>query len=234
MACNDGESYTLPLKLTACQDGKFTCDDGQCIAMEERCDQLPQCRDESDEIGCKILVLKRGYNMNVPPITSYGGKKSPVDVSTAIDVLKLVDIDEEDYSIEIQFEISLQWRDNRATYYNLKNNEALNALTKEDISTLWIPEVVYENTDQKETTRLGEFGAGEWKTSVVIKREGNFTRSSLDMVDETEIFKGEENSLLMRQSYTHAFQCPFELARYPFDTQVIRLPVIFVQPVQNE
>ena len=220
MACNEGESYTLPLKLTGCQEGNFTCDDGQCVAMEERCDQLPQCRDESDEIGCKILVLKRGYNMNVPPISSEGGKKSPVDVLTSIDFLKLVTIDEEDYSIEIQFEISLQWRDNRATYHNLKDDEALNALTKDDISALWIPEVIYENTDQKESTRLGEFGAGEWKTSVVVKREGNFTRSGLDMVDETEIFKGNENSLLMRQSYTHTFQCPFDLARYPFDTQV--------------
>ena len=57
--CNNGEFYTLPLKLTACKEGNFTCDDGQCIAMEERCDQLPQCRDESDEIGCEILVLKR-------------------------------------------------------------------------------------------------------------------------------------------------------------------------------
>ena len=162
--------------------------------------------------------------MNVPPITSDRGQKSPVNVSTSIDVLKLVDIDEEDYSIEIQFEIALRWRDNRATYYNLKDNEALNALTKEDISSLWTPKVVYENTDQKETTRLGEFGAGEWETSVVVKREGNFTRSGFDMVDETEIFKGNENSLLMRQSYMRTFQCPFQLARYPFDTQVILLP----------
>ena len=67
VACNTRKSFTLPLKLTGCQEGNFTCDDGQCIAMEERCDQLPQCRDESDEIGYKILVLKRGYNMNVPP-----------------------------------------------------------------------------------------------------------------------------------------------------------------------
>lgn len=31
----------LQLKLTGCnQDGEFTCDDGQCIKMEERCDQV--------------------------------------------------------------------------------------------------------------------------------------------------------------------------------------------------
>ena len=31
------------------------------------------------------------------------GKKVPVDVVTSIDIFKLVDINEEDYSIEIQF-----------------------------------------------------------------------------------------------------------------------------------
>ena len=32
---------------------------------------------------------------------------------------------------------------------------------------------------------------------------------------------GEENSLAMRQTYTHRFQCRYLLHRYPFDTQVI-------------
>ena len=46
----------------------------------------------------------------------------------SIDLLRLVDIDEPDYSIEIQFEIMLKWKENRATYNNLKSEEALNAL----------------------------------------------------------------------------------------------------------
>ena len=137
--CNDGKSFTLPLKLTGCEDGKFTCDDGQCVDMEERCDQLPQCKDESDERECKILVLKKGYNKNVPPIISLGGKKGRVNVSISIDLLKLVDIDEADYTIEIQFEITLAWKENRATYYNLKVDEILNALTQTDIAELWLP-----------------------------------------------------------------------------------------------
>ena len=32
---------------------------------------------------------------------------------------------------------------------------------------------------------------------------------------------GEENSLAMRQTYTHRFQCRYLLHRYPFDTQVL-------------
>jgi len=83
------------------------------------------------------------------------GSKVAVDVNTSIDIFKLVDINEEDYSIEIQHQISMVWKENRVTYQNLKANDSLNALTQEDIQRLWLPKVIYENTDQKDTTRLG-------------------------------------------------------------------------------
>ena len=81
--------------------------------------------------------------------------------------------------------------------------------------------MIFENTDQKETTRLGEFGNGEWETKVVVKREeGIGSLSGLSTLDETMIFKGSKNTLIMSQTYTHTFQCVFELSAYPFDTQV--------------
>ena len=46
------------------------------------------------------------------------------------------------------------------------------------------------------------------------------------MVDETEIFKGEENTLIMTQSYTHEFHCDYKLATYPFDSQVMNAKLI--------
>ena len=63
-------SYTIEMKLTGCKEHEFTCDDGQCVSMERRCDQLPNCRDRSDEMGCLILHLEYGYNKRVPPISS--------------------------------------------------------------------------------------------------------------------------------------------------------------------
>ena len=214
--CSTGEPYVLELKMSGCREDEFTCNDGQCVRMDQRCNQLPNCRDKSDERSCNILVLENGYNKNVPPITA----DENVNVSVSIDLLKLVNIDEDDYSIEIQFEIVLQWRENRATFHNLKTNDNLNALTQHDIETLWLPNVIYENTDQKETTRLGEVGNGEWKTKVVVRREGNSSRSGPEMIDEIEIFSGSQNMLIMSQTYTHRFQCPYELSHYPFDTQV--------------
>ena len=42
----------------------------------------------------------------------------------------------------------------------------------------------------------------------------------MEEVDEREIFQGSENSLTMKQTYAHEFQCFFELAKYPFDRQI--------------
>ena len=103
-------------------------------------------------------------------------------------------------------------------HQNLKSETSLNALTDDDIKAIWLPLIVYDNTDQKEVTRLGM--DWEWATGVTVTREGNFTRSGIEEVDEAEIFEGAENRLTMNQTYTWEFQCKYKLERYPFDTQV--------------
>ena len=152
-------SNTKELKLTGCKEGEFTCNDGQCIKMEERCNQVPDCEDKSDERGCRLIVLEGDYNKNIPPIgknTSQGGL-IPATVSISITLMKVVEIEETDHSIHLQFQISLQWRENRVTFQNLKYETSLNALTANDIDQLWLPLVIYDNTDQKVSTRLGEY-----------------------------------------------------------------------------
>ena len=220
--CSDSQArYTIEMKLTGCKEDEFTCDDGQCINLEKRCDQLPNCRDRSDEIGCKFLILDFGYNKRVPPIILSNvaqNSMTPVNVKVDLTLLKVVSIKEEDHSIELQFEISLQWNENRARYHNLNANLFLNALSLVDIKALWLPRIIYRNTDQQETTRLGE--TWEWTTNVWVEREGRLSRGDESMLDETEIWKGAESSLVMVQSYTHEFQCVYQLDSYPFDTQV--------------
>ena len=219
--CHEGKPYTTMLKLTGCAEDEFTCDDGQCIKMKRRCDQVPDCRDKSDEKGCQLIYFEDGYNKNIPPI----GKRqtnddivTPADVSISITLMKVVEIEETDHSIHLQFQITLMWKENRVKYQNLKSQTSLNALTHEEIRTIWLPLIVYDNTNQKEVTRLGM--DWEWATGVTVTREGNFVRSDDKEVDEAEIFEGAENRLTMNQTYTWEFQCKYELQRYPFDTQV--------------
>ena len=128
----------------------------------------PDCRDKSDERGCQIIIVEDGYNKNIPPTAKEVGKKAlPAEVSIAITLVKEGEIEEVDHSIPLQFQISLtwpgrSWKENRVKYQNLKLDTSLNALTDYDIDTIWLPLIVYDNTDQKEVTRLGE--NWEWTT----------------------------------------------------------------------
>ena len=220
--CHEGEPYTSQLKMSGCKtDGEFSCDDGQCVNMAQRCDQVPDCTDESDEENCQLLVKGKGYNKGVPPFKVNSTDRSivPVKLNISIDLLKIVDIEEIDHKIDFKFEITLEWRENnRVVYHNLKQDASLNALSTDDIDKLWRPLVIYDNTDQKEMTRLGAMW--EWNTPISVIREGSFSRSGLEVVDETEIFQGAKNTLSMQQVYTWQFQCKYNLQDYPFDTQV--------------
>ena len=106
--------------------------------MEQRCNQLPDCDDKSDEENCYIVVFGKSYNLNVPPVVSADEK---VVVNISLDIHRLVDIKEEDYAIEIQFSIILKWKENRVKYHNLKWKTALNSLIEYDIRKLWLPKV---------------------------------------------------------------------------------------------
>ena len=55
--------------MSGCAEDEFTCGDGQCININNRCDQIIDCRDQTDELDCTILVLVDGYNQAIPPFT---------------------------------------------------------------------------------------------------------------------------------------------------------------------
>ena len=100
-SCSKGQPYTTFLKMSGCNlEGEFTCDDGQCVSMEQRCNQIPNCRDESDEKGCQLLVVKEGYNMKIPPIVPLGGDDfNPTKVGISISLLKIVSMEEVQHKI---------------------------------------------------------------------------------------------------------------------------------------
>ena len=230
-SCSGGKPWLVDLKLTGCdQEGEFTCDDGQCVRMEQRCDQLVQCRDKSDEENCQLLVLESSYKKSVPPITAVSLTDStivPVPVTVNIVLMKVVSIEEAKHKIEFAFEISLEWTEIRATYLNLKKDTAMNSLSEGEYGQLWLPLVIFSNTDQKETTRLGTLW--EWSSSVTVTREGRATMAGLEQLHETEFFRGSENRLTMNQTYTKEFQCSYNLVRYPFDTQVTFVYNVFLR-----
>ena len=127
--------------------------------------------------------MVEGYNKVVSPfkrVSFLNETIVPVSINVSLRLLKLVDIDENENTIDLQFEINLEWRDSRITYNNLKRDISYNALSEDEMKMIWLPVLIYVNTDQKETTRLGEYGNGEWSTTVDVSRDGEFTRQVLD------------------------------------------------------
>ena len=215
--CNKGLPYTTLLKLSGCKDTEFTCHDGQCIKMEERCDQIIHCRDESDEDDCSLLVLKRRYKKKVAPFIYNKTRKEvdPVKVDVSTSLLNVIDISEVNHIIELKFDIHMEWYDYRVDYHNLKTDQALNTLSDEELRSLWIPYIIFQNTDNNEAVELDGI-----RSTVFISRQSDFRRSGIEFADEMEIFSGASNKINIGQTYSKKFHCNYQLHYFPFDTQV--------------
>ena len=61
---------------------------------------------------------------------------------------------------------------------------------------------------------------GDDESEVTIERGGNYTESSIHIMEEINIFEGDENSIIFQQVYAKKFECVYQLQLYPFDTQV--------------
>ena len=215
--CFNGEPYKTVLKLSGCQDGEFTCNDGQCIKMEERCDQIVHCTDDSDENECTLIVFKSGYNKKVSPFTFNHKSKAikPIHVNVSTSLMNVMEISEVNHIIQLKFGLTLEWYENRANYYNLNENEALNALSDTELENLWIPYIIFQNTDNNEAVTINGV-----RSTVFITRESDFQKSSIHDADEKHIFEGAENKLTISQTYSKSFHCTYLLHYFPFDTQV--------------
>ncbi len=165
-----------------------------------------------DEIGCKILTTDKSYLKEVPP-PSASGVDALVNVTVSLDILQILDITEVENTITLQIEVRLTWRDRRLTLVNLKPDKDLNTLTALYRSRIWIPEIVFYNTQKKLESLNDE------KAFATISRQGRFKQSPRTQLENAYIFKGSENPLTISRIYDAEFLCDFNMATFPFDTQ---------------
>ena len=163
-----------------------------------------------------MLVKKENYNKKVSPF-EYDYVNDiviPVDVKISVAVMDILSIQEIELVYVAKFRLLMEWYDYRLQYYNLKPERSNNLLSKTEIDNLWVPFAVFSNTKDSEFTK------GDDDSEITITREGNFTESQDDFMDEINIFAGRENKITFQQVYSKTFLCQYELQLYPFDTQV--------------
>ena len=59
------------------------------------------------------------------------------------------------------------------------------------------------------------------KSIITVERQGGFTVSEYSVLDNINIFEGNENFLQITRVYSTKWICNFEIISYPFDTQVL-------------
>ena len=215
-------TYQTFLKMTSCLDDEFTCWNGDCIPLEQRCDQVFDCDDQSDEKDCQIVLLSDSYKRSVPPLTRLktGGSKnfSPVKVRVNLTVMDVLAIREMKNEIQINLRMNITWTEVRATFKNLKQRTMLNTLPEELKKTIWIPSIFYTNlNDHFSYTNIKD---NMKHSNIIVNREGKGELSGLGTLDETLMFQGIENPLTMSLHDTKTFGCMFQLQWFPFDIQV--------------
>ncbi|KAG7166368.1 Glycine receptor subunit alpha-4-like 3, partial [Homarus americanus] len=189
------EGTVVNLTLSVCGKGQFTCADGSCIDLTQRCDLRINCLDQSDEAQCSLVDIPPGYRTVIPPppITD----NNPLPIFFQISIISFPTIATQDLTFTATFQLSLQWQDTRLNYLNLKEDRTLNLLSGKATSDIWTPRVFFSNA------------------------QGNmFTNLDQGARVELNVFPGEENSLEMSQLYTATYSCDFHLAMFPFDSQV--------------
>ena len=94
----------------------FTCDSGNCVDMNKRCDGIKDCADESDEYLCPVVNIPNLYNnANAPDPKN---KDTPLEQQLDPRIIKIDSIDTKNMVVALTMELFFAWHDSRLLFFN--------------------------------------------------------------------------------------------------------------------
>ena len=138
------------------------------------------------------------------------------NVLVNISVIYIDDLDETQMTFAVKLHVKLKWSDSRLTFYNLRDEmKRGNVIGAEEKGEIWFPKLVFTNS-------LPEIQIQNDDTAVVtVTKEGSpILNENNELFAENEIFKGEENPIVLERYIDLDLRCNFEFSKYPFDQQL--------------
>lgn len=144
MECSKHSPHNVQLSLSSCDEDSFNCADGSCIPIYQRCDQVCQCKDNSDEMNCDRLFINSTYQKQQSP-----EPEGNTAINFTVEIVDILDIDEMASVMRILYKRRLCWADLRIKWRNIKMDdddmmkEGIRISDKES-DMIWKP-IVLEN-----------------------------------------------------------------------------------------
>ena len=213
------------------QPGQFGCDDGFCLSSELVCDDIPNCRDKSDERSCDTVKMPDyQYKKIRPPSQIIKVNKQEVfsfiDVFATLTILDVLEINDADSFIDIFFKLEVQWRDLHLKYEFLKDNPSMNTLNETIAEKIWIPRIKFFHPAGR-TINLAN-------TKFIEKGNAKATLTKdVDQLNPREIYQGKDTVIKFVMKQRMQFSCAFDnVVNYPFGSQICKIH-FFIEGTSN-
>ena len=188
------ESKIFDVSFSSCSRNEFTCADGYCVSLAQRCDHVSDCGDGHDEVNCNILRHKIGYNKHLVPQNSLSSPQSSRDnrlqLNASVSIISIFDINEATNELKVQMSISLSWFDSALNFTNLHNETSHNLLTFNETDSIWRPRLNFRDIN----TYYHEYN--EEESVVIQKTQSLYTTFGLDQGSNERVYSGEINALV--------------------------------------
>ena len=206
----------LQLMLSKCGKYEYSCSDGTCIPIQKKCNFVPDCWDNGDEMNCQLLNNEsmEGYDSHFPDIgLDEKGNILKKTIKVSIEIKEIESIEEVNSRFTATFILKIEWMDARLTWYDLNEDLDLNILSEVQKKNIWFPKILITNS--KDNSEV----PNDSHSKLCVRKNGSLTMSGKENLKESALFHGKENSIIYSRQFTEELKCVFDLSFFPFDTQ---------------
>ena len=136
----------------------------------------------------------------------------------------MLDVDVNNKRLQVQFSTDLRWTDSRMNVNNLQALMGDNAIRLEDCVGLWLPNVLFINTEEHLTT--ASLGAEE-RSEVFVLRKGEAQKDDRRNLIQNFVYLGAETEIIKKNSYTLKFICAYDLGNMSIEKSYGNMPELF-------
>ena len=178
------------------------------------------CEDKSDEKDCGRAVIDSSYNKAMTPPPLKNSTKVGVELSVVLQAI--LNLDEIGGIMYIKYVLLSKWTDPGLTFHNLKRDGNRNLLTESEWSRMWVPRVIFDNTEAAEELIMDKGAI----IRVLANENFTYTTTNFHNHQNIYIFDGKETKVEMSRVYNTEYLCEYSMAWYPFDSQTCHLDFV--------